>query len=96
MSAATPDGLRTLELPVKGMDCAECTRHVEQALAKLPGVASAHVYLSSEKAVIRYNPAQTDLKTFRTAVEGAGYTVPESTAQEAAQPASRSLSTSPA
>jgi Cu+-exporting ATPase len=73
MSAA--DGLQTLELPVKGMDCAECTRHVEQALAKLPGVASAQVYLSREKAVIRYDPAQTNLLTFRKAVEEAGYTL---------------------
>src|SRR5947209_492417 len=75
MSAVTPDGLRTLELPVRGMDCAECTHHVEQALTKLPGVAEAQVYLSSEKAVVRYDPAQTDLSTFRKAVEGAGYTL---------------------
>ncbi len=75
MSAATPDGLRTLDLPVKGMDCAECIRHVEQALTKLPGVSSAQAYLSSEKAVVRYDPTQTDLKTFRKAVEGAGYTL---------------------
>src|SRR5438552_16507869 len=79
MNAATPDGLRTLELPVKGMDCAECTRHVDQALTKLPGVASVQVYLSSEKAVVRYDPTQTDLHTFRTAVEGAGYTLAHKT-----------------
>ena len=79
MSAATPDGLRTLDLPVKGMDCAECTRHVEQALTKLPGVSSAQAYLSSEKAVVRYDPTQTDLKTFRKAVEEAGYTLAHKT-----------------
>src|SRR5437868_6777306 len=75
MSAATPDELQTLELKVAGMDCAECTQHVEQALTKLAGVAEARVYLSSEKAVVRYHPAQANLATFRTAVEGAGYTL---------------------
>lgn len=75
MSAATPDELRTLELPVRGMDCVDCTRHVEQALTKLPGVTSAQVYLSSEKAVVCYDPTQTDVKSFRQAVEGAGYTL---------------------
>src|SRR2546423_14904588 len=79
MSAATPDGLRTLALPVKGMDCAECIRHVEQALTKLPGLSSAQAYLSSERAVVRYDPTQTELKTFRKAVEGAGYTLAHKT-----------------
>jgi len=73
MSAAMPDGLQTLELPVQGMDCAECTTHVQHALASLPGVAEAQVYLSSEKAVVRYDPAEASLSTFRKAIEGAGY-----------------------
>jgi len=92
MSAATPDELRTLELSVKGMDCAECTHHVEQALTTLPGVASAQVYLSSEKVVIRYDPTQIDLKSFRTAVEGAGYFVPETTPLSREGGTSKSLS----
>ena len=27
-----------IEVPVHGMDCAECTMHVQRALAALPGV----------------------------------------------------------
>src|SRR6266567_4686152 len=73
MSAAMPDELQTLELPVQGMDCAECTTHVQHALASLPGVAEAQVYLSSEKAVVRYDPAAASFSTFRKAIEGAGY-----------------------
>jgi Cd2+/Zn2+-exporting ATPase/Cu+-exporting ATPase len=75
MSAATPNNLQTLELKVAGMDCAECSQHVEQALTRLSGVAEAKVYLSSEKAMVRYDPARASLSTFRTAVEGAGYTL---------------------
>ncbi len=75
MSNATPDVLRTLELPVKGMDCTECTQHVQHALCALPGVIDAQVYLSSEKAVVRYDPAQVDLPAFQQAVERAGYSV---------------------
>ena len=29
---------RTIELPIRGMDCDECTRHVQQALTAVPGV----------------------------------------------------------
>lgn len=73
MSAAMPNELQTLELPVQGMDCAECTTHVQHALVSLPGVAQAQVYLTSEKAVVRYDPASASLSTFRKAIEGAGY-----------------------
>jgi Cu+-exporting ATPase len=82
-----------LEVPVRGMDCAECTMHVQRALAALPGVDDVHVLLSSEKAVLQIDPALVDLPTIRKAVEGVGYTVPEHTRSTQAQPATRSLST---
>ena len=48
--------LTKLEIPVQGMDCAECTMHVQHALAALPGVDDVHVLLSSEKAVLQIDP----------------------------------------
>lgn len=75
---------RILEVPIQGMDCAECTQHVRQAIAQLPGVESVHVLLSSEKAVIRLDPTQVDLLAIRKAVESAGYTVPETPTPPAA------------
>lgn len=68
---------KTLEVPVKGMDCAECVAHVQHAIAALPGVQSVDVFLSSEKAVLRLDPAQVSLTDIRRAVAGAGYSVPE-------------------
>jgi len=73
MSAAQPEKLQTLTLPIAGMDCAECSQHVQHALARLPGVEEAQVSLASEKAVVRYDPKATSLSTFRKAIEGAGY-----------------------
>ncbi len=66
-----------IEVKVAGMDCAECTEHVQRALAALPGVEDVRVLLSSEKAVLQVDPTQVDLPTIRRAVEGAGYTVPD-------------------
>jgi P-type Cu+ transporter len=80
--------LQTLEVPVRGMDCAECTQHVQHALTQLPGVASADVFLSSEKAVLRLDASQVDLPAIRRAVAGAGnYFVPDPAADHAAAPA---------
>ena len=50
--------LRNLEVPISGMDCAECTEHVRHAIANLPGVASVEVFLASEKAAVRLDPAR--------------------------------------
>ncbi len=69
--------VKTLEVPIGGMDCTECTLHVQHAIAALPGVESVNVFLASEKAAIRLNPAQVDLPTIRKAVEDAGYSVPD-------------------
>lgn len=67
-----------LEIPITGMDCAECTRHVEHALAGLPGVASVQVFLGTEKAVVQLAPdARLEWADLRRAVEEAGYGVGE-------------------
>ena len=71
----------TLEIPIQGMDCAECTIHVQKAIANLPGVQSAQVFLITEKALVRYDPNLVTLRSIRGAVERAGYSVPESGAE---------------
>src|SRR5256885_9734068 len=73
------------------MDCAECTVHVQQALAVLPGTQEVRVLLSSEKAIVEVDPSQVDVLQLRKAVEGAGYTVPEVMTEQGKQSSSRSL-----
>lgn len=68
---------RTLEIPIQGMDCAECALHVEHAVAALPGVETVQVSLMAEKAMIRLDPLRVDVPAIRRAVEQAGYSVPE-------------------
>ena len=70
---------QTLEIPISGMDCTECTQHVQHAIEKLPGVQSVNVFLGAEKAVVKLDPSQVDMSAIRRAVQGAGYDVPAST-----------------
>ncbi|MCX6070020.1 MAG: cation-translocating P-type ATPase [Chloroflexi bacterium] len=58
------------------MDCAECTQHVRQAIAAVPGVSAVDVLLATEKAVVRLDPVRADRQAIARAVEGAGYKVP--------------------
>lgn len=69
---------QTLEVPIHGMDCTECTLHVQQAIAALPGVETVNVFLAAEKAVVRLDSQQVSLDSIRRAVEDAGYIVPVS------------------
>ena len=82
---------QTIEVPVKGMDCAECATHVQKAISHLPGVQTVEVFLSAEKAVVQLDQAQVDLPAIRQAVESAGYSVPHS---EEALPATTSANMS--
>ncbi len=85
-SVEPEDAHRTVTLKVDGMDCAECAKHVQHAIAGLPGVESVNIFLSTEKAVVRLNPALVDLPAIRLAVEKAGYSIPGPAATPAASP----------
>ena len=67
---------QTIEIPIAGMDCTECTQHVQRAISGLSGVQKVDVFLSSEKAIIQLNPALVKMADIRSAVKGAGYSVP--------------------
>ena len=66
-----------IEIPVRGMDCAECAEHVQKAIANLPGVQSVDVFLASEKALIKADTTRVSLPMIRNAIAEAGYSVPE-------------------
>lgn len=68
---------QTVEIPIRGMDCADCAKHVQEAITAVPGVRSANVLLSAEKAIIQLDPQQVDIPMVAKAVAGAGYSVPE-------------------
>jgi Cd2+/Zn2+-exporting ATPase/Cu+-exporting ATPase len=81
--------IQILEVPVAGMDCAECTLHVQKAIAGLSGVEGVEVFLASEKAVVRMDPAQVGMDSIQQAVEKAGYSIRAPQDGIADQPAAR-------
>lgn len=63
---------RTTRLRIEGMTCAGCAARVEQALRRAPGVASAHVDLTTHAATVRGSEEATTARLVE-AVRGAGY-----------------------
>ena len=76
MDDARARPLQRLTLPVDGMTCASCVRHVEQALGAVPGVTRANVNLASEAATVEADGALPSAAALRAAVAAAGYDVP--------------------
>ena len=64
-----------LSLPVTGMTCANCAANIERSLNKLGGIQEASVNFASEKANVRFDPGQIDIKDVLNSVERAGYGV---------------------
>jgi copper chaperone CopZ len=62
-----------LQLNVIGMDCAECTGTIANAIKKVPGVVSATVDFESGNAVVRYDGRDGIADAAIKAVETAGY-----------------------
>ena len=69
--------IQILEIPITGMDCADCTMHVQRSISSLHGVEGVEVFLAAEKAVVRLDAEAVDLPAIRRAVQRAGYSVPD-------------------
>lgn len=66
-----------VELPIKGMTCANCAQTIERALHRLEGVVKANVNLASERASVEYVPALVSLEEIKKAIVDVGYEVIE-------------------
>jgi Cu+-exporting ATPase len=74
---SNPPTLQQHTLAIGGMTCAACSSRVERRLSRLAGVKRAAVNLSTEEAVVEFEPGQVRLRDLRRAVEEAGYQVVE-------------------
>lgn len=62
-------------LEIRGMTCASCVAHVEDALTQLDGVLSARVNLATERASVEYVADAVAIEDIRRVVESVGYQV---------------------
>lgn len=76
VSGIKDEKLLRWSLPVQGMTCAACAGRIERVLAKVPGVMEVSVNLATEVADIGVQD-EAVLTDVRTAIEKAGFTVPE-------------------
>jgi len=64
---------RKATLAVEGMTCSSCPYMVEKALQGVDGVKSAEASLKEERALVRYDAAETAPEALTQATENAGF-----------------------
>ena len=72
---ASAPGRRRIRARIGGLHCSLCTRTIEKALGKLPGVNKVAVSLTHEQALIEYDPSITRAEVLLRTLEDIGYTV---------------------
>lgn len=62
-------------LKIGGMTCAGCVNAIQNKLLDTRGVTKCEVNLGAEKAILEYDPTQTDVSRLEKAIDDAGYRV---------------------
>jgi len=70
-------GTASVEIPIRGLQCASCVQKIEKALLRMTGVLKAFVNLATEKAKVEYIPSETSLAEIKRVIEQTGYKVLE-------------------
>ncbi|MBF0738961.1 copper-translocating P-type ATPase [Staphylococcus arlettae] len=62
-----------VDLDVIGMTCAACSNKIEKVLNRISGVDKATVNLTTESAIVEYNPDMTSVDEFQQRIKNLGY-----------------------
>lgn len=73
--------MQKITLGIEGMMCANCAKHVVEAVEKVPSVTRAEASHEAKQAVVTAKDG-VDVEAIKTAVSELGYTVTSVTAEE--------------
>ena len=64
---------KNVTIPVAGMSCGSCVRHIRTALDQQPGVKTAEVNLAAGEVTVCFNPELTKVEAIVEAIRKSGY-----------------------
>src|SRR4030042_2289325 len=67
--------MKTIELEVKELCCADCAANIEKALKNTIGVENLKILMAAEKAIVNYDELKTAPDKLIEKIEGLGYKV---------------------
>ncbi|MES3019891.1 MAG: mercuric transport protein MerTP [Bacteroidota bacterium] len=69
----TQASFKYLTLSVKGMSCADCTKHVDGALNSLNGIAESRTSYEKSQTIVRYDPSKISADSINHKIRSIGY-----------------------
>ncbi|MEM7799247.1 MAG: heavy metal translocating P-type ATPase [Chloroflexota bacterium] len=78
---------QTLELPITGMTCSNCSNTIRRKVSKLDGVLNADVNFANERAVIEFAPGSLGRSEITQVIRQAGFDVVEAAEDESLEDA---------
>lgn len=67
------NSIKYVQLNIKGMGCADCTKHIDGTLTGLKGVTSATTSFEKALTVVSYDPAKTNADSISHKIKEIGY-----------------------
>ena len=58
---------------IKGMSCADCTKHIDGSLLEINGVATSRTSFEKSETIVRYDPAKTNADSINHKIKEIGY-----------------------
>ena len=65
--------MKWVEFTVKGMGCADCTKHIDGELSKLPGVVKVSTSFEKAQTSITYDPKKMSADSLKNKINQIGY-----------------------
>lgn len=62
-----------VKLNIKGMSCADCTKHIDGSLLEINGVATSRTSFEKSETIVRYDPAKTNADSINHKIKEIGY-----------------------
>ncbi len=84
LQSALEEAGEIITLPITGMTCAACARHIEEKLQSTNGVNQAAVNFATGRATVGFDANTTDIRRLIEAVKATGYGVREISVGEVA------------
>lgn len=72
---AYPSDMHQVAFTVRGMSCASCEDHVNQAVNKLPGIIQSTTSYKYRNSLVSYDSSKTNINEIINAINSTGYKV---------------------
>jgi Cu+-exporting ATPase len=67
------EGLKQIDLPIRGMSCASCVERIETGLSRLEGIKEVSINFAGEKGNILYDPSRVSMNQILREIDNIGY-----------------------